>query len=100
MNIELHGFLRYNNTFHFQKKLWEVITNHLSESEYENYVITMVNSASYDHTGEQQPFIRVYSDRTPDFQVAKSIIERAGSPLEGGARISVECVKLTEFFEC
>lgn len=92
MNIELHGFLPQYAP-EIQKAVWSRLIDQLPPEESNECCVTVVNSIAQKKDGGIAPFIRIYSDRRSDFQIAIDLLIPVRMP-SAGLRTFVECVLL------
>ena len=97
MNIEVHGLVLTESDEPGVRLLvnviWGNLFAHVSQERWTDCAVTIVRSQSSDYKGRWSPFIRIYSDKKSDFELAKKFLKPVRIP-GAGIRTFVECVLL------
>lgn len=71
----MHGLPDDKNTVEeVAMAIWRQLTDALPPNETEKCAVTHVPSRSFNRMGKRVPFLRVYSDKPSDFEVAREIL--------------------------
>lgn len=97
MNIELHGFLP-EPAKDIATSIWSKLQANLSNDEFTDCAITVVNDRSYDHHNRNAPFFRVFTSKKEDFNLVAQFLKPIRMP-GAGMRTFVECVLLADCIE-
>ena len=95
MNIELHSFLPEHQPLQTAELIWKLLLSELHPDQYDNCLVTVVDDVSREKNDGVTPFIRVYSDKTRDFDFISATLSSVNLP-RVKARISVEYILLNK----
>jgi hypothetical protein len=92
MNIEFHGFPPDTHK-DLRDRTWSKIICKVPHNKQDRYTVTFFQSEPSNMHGRAQPFIRLYSKDTAEFETTIQFIRDI--PLRGaGITITIECVAL------